>query len=80
MPSLQLRLPAMMMRVDEPGRDDLIGTVNDFGITRRLDIRCNLRDLVALDQNRCLRWNNMIIRVVNKSGAVFQENRCHLAL
>ena len=32
MPALQLRLPEMVMGVDEAGAENLMGAINDFGI------------------------------------------------
>lgn len=53
MPPLELRLPHMMMRVDESRRHNLAGTINDLGLVGGgIDAGCNAGDLVALDEER----------------------------
>jgi hypothetical protein len=63
MSALYLRLPNVVVRVDEAWRDELSRTVNHFScVRRRVDFGSDARDLVALDQERLvLKWNYMII-------------------
>lgn len=51
MPALQLRLPQVMVRIDETGRQDLPRAVNHLGRGRRwIDPGGNPSDSVALDE------------------------------
>lgn len=51
MPSLELRLPYMVMRVDEAGGHNLACAVDDLGLVGGgIDAGCNVRDLVPLDE------------------------------
>ncbi len=49
MSSFELRLPKMVMSVNEPRRDDLLIAINDLRPFRGLDFRSYFGNFVALD-------------------------------
>lgn len=51
MPALDLRLPDMVVRVDESRRDDLGSAVNHLGRNRwRVNVRRNASNLIAINK------------------------------
>lgn len=81
MSAFYLRLPDMMMGVDEAGRDELSCAINDFG---RLGWWVNLggdtSDLVTLDQERMVFEGNDVIvpwSTRDQQSGVLQQNRRH---
>jgi len=74
MSPFQLRLPAMMMCIDEAGRYDLVSAINNFIAFLSLDILRDLSDLSVFDQDRGLRWDDVIVRIENECGAVRENN------
>lgn len=65
-PALELRLPHMMMSVNETRRDDLGGTVNGVYIAGFSDEVGNLRNLVSFDQHISLDGVDMVTGVVQE--------------
>lgn len=63
MSALQLRLPHMMVCIDEAWAQNFTRTVNNFGgIRRRFDVRSNAGNFVALNEKRMgLQRDNIVI-------------------
>jgi hypothetical protein len=75
MSPFQLRLPAMVMRIDEARRYNLVRAINNLNTLLTLDILRDLSYLSVLDQDRGLRWNDVIVRIVDEYGTVRKNNR-----
>lgn len=80
-PALQLRLPEVVVRVDEAGRDDFVSAVDCLDtsiIVHTSNIRNgrgNSFDSVSLDQDiRIAERDDMLVLVVEEDGAVLEEN------
>jgi hypothetical protein len=73
-PGLKLCLPSMMMSVDEAWTDDLVGTINNLGIFRRLNVVINFCNLAILNQEAGNGWCDVVIMVMNEDGAISEND------
>ncbi|OAG00858.1 uncharacterized protein CC84DRAFT_267945 [Paraphaeosphaeria sporulosa] len=74
MSSLQLRLPSMVMGVNEPGADDLIRTIDNLGSDGRCNGFRNPHNLSVLYEDVCFGWHDLVICVVDKSSSVLEND------
>jgi hypothetical protein len=63
-----------MMSVDEAGTDDLVCTVNDLGVFRRLDVVPNFCNLAILNQETGSGWCHVVVMVMNEERAIFEND------
>jgi hypothetical protein len=63
-PAFELSLPTMMMGVDKTGADQLVGTVDDLGILRGLNVVRNRHNFAILNQKAGNGWRYVIIIVM----------------
>lgn len=79
MPSLELRLPYMVMRIDESGRYNLASAVNHLRLSRRgIYMSRNAGNLVSFDEKRVAsKWHGRLTprRTWHQDGSVAQKNR-----
>jgi hypothetical protein len=73
MSAFELRLPAMMMRVDKTRADDLVSCVDYFCSIGELDILSELRDFPVLDEDVGPGGYNVILRIVEEDDSVLEE-------
>lgn len=75
MPPLQLRLPHMMVGVDEAGGHNLAMAIDHRGARRHLNILANLRDQFPCDEDvGVLEAGHMIIVVVVQDRSALKDN------
>lgn len=75
MPALQLRLPDVVMAVDEAGTDDLVCAVDNFGVGVRGDGFADFGDRCASNEEVGMVKDLYIVSmVVNEEDAVLEEN------
>lgn len=73
MPTPKLRLLEVMMRIDESGGDNFIGTIDDFDIVRNRYESIDSDYLVALNDNVCISGLDVIVLVDNEGDATLRS-------
>lgn len=63
MSALELRLPDMMMRVNEAGRDNFINAVNNFGSSVRLNSRFDFDNSIPANEDVCNSGPDVVVVV-----------------
>lgn len=64
----------MSVRVNETGGDNLAPTIEHFRIRSRLDVRMDICDLVAFNQEVGSQRGNRVVRIVNEKCTPTQKN------
>jgi hypothetical protein len=74
MPAFELRLPAMVVGVNEAGTYDLVGAINDFAIVRRFNVMRNFQDLSLLNQEIGRSWDDVAVCIMDENGTILQKD------
>jgi hypothetical protein len=64
----------MMMSVNEAGTDDFVGTINDLGVFRRLDVVPYFRYFAILNEEAGSGWYHVVVVIMNEEGAIFEND------
>lgn len=79
MATFELRLPYVMVCVDEARANDLIGAIDDLGLWSS-DVSTNLGDLIPFNRNVCFEHFYFFAFVVDKGNVILEQNLGHFAV
>lgn len=64
----------MVMRINEPRRHDLVGTINHPAFTWKCQVLPDLMNRVSDDENIMVLENNDLVTVMGQNGAISEED------